>query len=40
MSGIESGIVSSPVAGSKIIMMGYAGLAVFAPYRSFVLRQA
>ena len=40
MSGIESGIVSSPVAGSKLIMMGYAGVGVFAPYRSFTLRQA
>lgn len=40
MSGIESGIVSSPVAGAKLIMMGYAGIAVFAPYRSFILREA
>lgn len=40
MGGTESGIVSSPVAGSKLIMMGYAGIGVFAPYRSFVLRQA
>jgi hypothetical protein len=40
MSGVESGIVSSPVAGNKLIMMGYAGIAAFAPYRSFILRQA
>lgn len=40
LSGTESGVVSSPVAGSKLIMMGYAGIGVFAPYRSFILRQA
>ena len=40
MSGLESGVVSSPVAGSKLIMMGYAGIAVFAPFRSFILREA
>lgn len=40
MGGTESGIVSSPVAGSKLIMMGYAGIGVFAPYRSFILREA
>jgi hypothetical protein len=37
MSGLESGIVSSTVAGSKIIAMGYAGIGVFAPYRSFII---
>lgn len=40
LSGVESGIVSSPVAGSRLIMMGYAGIGVFAPYRSFVLKEA
>lgn len=40
MGGTESGIVSSPVAGSKLIMMGYAGIGVFTPYRSFILREA
>lgn len=38
--GRSSGVVSSPVAASKIIIHGYAGIAVFNPYRSFILRQA
>ena len=37
LSGLESGIVSSPVAASKLIIMGYAGVGVFSPYRSFIL---
>ena len=39
MDGISSGVVSSPVAGSKLINWGYSGVAVFNPYRSFVLRE-
>lgn len=37
MDGVTSGDVSTPVAGSKIIHMGYAGMGVFNPYRSFVM---
>lgn len=39
-SGLESGEVFSPVAGSKLINWGYAGVGVFSPYRSFVLMEA
>ncbi len=39
-SGLESGEVFSPVAGSKLINWGYAGVGVFAPYRSFILQEA
>ena len=37
--GLSSGVVSSPVAGSKIINWGYSSVAVFNPYRSFILRE-
>lgn len=40
MDGMSSGVVSSPVAGSKLIMMGYSGVGVFNPYRSYIIRQA
>ena len=40
LDGLSSGIVSSPVAASKLILMGYAGIAVFNPYRSFILKQS
>lgn len=39
-NGLSSGVVSSPVAGSKLINWGYAGIAVFNPYRSFIIREA
>jgi len=39
IDGRTSGIVSSPVAGSKLIVTGYSGIAVFAPYRSFILEE-
>ena len=39
-SGHESGDVASNVAGSKAVMLGYAGVAVYAPYRSVILREA
>jgi hypothetical protein len=39
-SGLESGEVSSQVAGSKLINWGYAGVGVFTPYRSFILQEA
>ena len=38
--GRSSGEVASNVAGSKLIMMGYAGVAAFTPYRSVIVRQA
>ena len=37
-SGGDSGVVSTPVAGSMMTIHGYAGIAVFNPYRSFILR--
>jgi len=39
LTGLESGEVSTPVAGAKRIMWGYSSLAVFNPYRSYVLRE-
>jgi hypothetical protein len=40
MDGVSSGQVASPVAGSKRILWGYSGCALFNPYRSAVLREA
>lgn len=39
VDGITSGVVSSPVAGSKLIVAGYSGIAVFAPYKAFILEE-
>ena len=39
LDGLSSGVVSSPVAASKLINWGYSGVAVFNPYRSFILRE-
>lgn len=39
VDGITSGVVSSPVAGSKLIVAGYSGIVHFSPYRSFILEQ-
>lgn len=36
-TGLESGPVASPVAGTKVINWGYAGVGVFNPYRSYIL---
>jgi hypothetical protein len=36
-SGVESGAVSSPVAATKLINWGYAGVGVMNPYRSYIL---
>lgn len=36
-TGLASGEVSSPVAGRKVINWGYAGVAVYNPYRSVIL---
>lgn len=37
VNGLTSGDVASPVAGTKLIDFGYAGVAVFNPYRSVIL---
>ena len=39
VDGVTSGIVSSPVAGSKLIVAGCSGIAAFTPYRSFILEE-
>lgn len=38
--GKSSGNVSTNVAGSKMVMMSTAGVAVFAPFRSFIIMEA
>lgn len=38
--GKSSGEVASNVAGSKLVMIGYAGIAAFTPQRSVILREA
>ena len=38
-NGLTSGEVASPVAGSKLILWGYSGVAVFNPYRSYIARE-
>lgn len=38
-NGLSSGTVSTPVAGSKLINWGYSGIAVYNPYRSYILRE-
>lgn len=38
-NGLTSGSVASPVAGTKLILWGYSGIAVFNPYRSYIARQ-
>ena len=37
-SGGDSGVVSTPVAGGMMTIHGYAGIAVFNPYRSFIMK--
>lgn len=37
-TGGDSGVVSSPVAGGLMTIHGYAGVGVFNPYRSFILK--
>ena len=36
---ITSGVVSSPIAGSKLIVAGYSGIVAFAPYKSFIIEE-
>jgi hypothetical protein len=38
--GRTSGEVASNVAGSKLVMMSYAGVAVFTPHRSAIIRES
>lgn len=38
--GTGSHVVSTPVAGGKKIAHGYSGVAVFCPYKSFILMSA
>lgn len=38
-TGLESGEVSSPVAGSKIVNWGYHGIGVMSPYRSAIIEE-
>lgn len=40
LAGNQSGAVATPVAGSKKVIMGTAAVAVFNPYRSYILREA
>lgn len=39
LDGVSSGDVYTPVAGSKLIHMGYAGVGVMNPYRSYVIQE-
>lgn len=39
LDGRTSGIVSSPVAGNKLIVTGYSGIVMFAPYRAFIAEE-
>lgn len=39
VDGITSGIVSSPIAGSKLIVAGYSGIVAFAPYQAFIIEE-
>lgn len=39
-TGGESGEVSTPVAGSKLIIWGLCGICVWNPYKSFIIREA
>jgi len=39
IDGITSGIVSSPVAGSKLIVTGYSAIVAFAPWKSFIIEE-
>jgi hypothetical protein len=39
LDGMTSGEASTPVAGSKLIHMGHAGVGVMNPYRSYILEE-
>ena len=38
--GGDSEVISSPVAGTKLVITGYSGTGVTTPYRSYILYQA
>lgn len=40
LDGLSSGKISTPVAGSKLAVMSYGGVAVFNPYRSYIIKEA
>lgn len=39
LNGGDNGEVATPVAGSRLMIHGYAGVGVFAPHKSFILRE-
>lgn len=39
LDGLSSGVVSSAVAASKLINWGYSGIAVFSPYRAYIMEE-
>lgn len=39
MTGVESGDFASPVAGSKLMHMGYSSIAIFNPYRAYIIEE-
>ena len=39
LNGGQSGPVASPVAGSRFVNSGYAGIGVFSPYGSYILME-
>lgn len=39
IDGITSGVVSTPVAGSRLIVAGYSGIVAFAPYKAFIAEE-
>lgn len=39
VTGLESGEVSSPVAGCKLVNWGYHGVGVMNPYRSAIIEE-
>ena len=39
LDGTTSGEVATGVAGSKIIHMGYSGVGIYNPYKSFIIEE-
>ena len=40
MDGLSSGEVSTPVAGSKMVVHGYVGACVWNPFKSFIVKES
>lgn len=40
MDGKTSGDIATTVTGSSYELMGYSGVAVFNPYRAFILEES